>query len=174
MSRALIAALCALLLVTGCTTYPRDNAGNTSANGTSFSSVEQWLNLQESVAAMTTEEVVAKLVRVNRPEGVGQLYYYGLLNQRLETYGAWVQARDTFQEVLGHDELSEAQRQLVSLLAEYNQSRINSYLRQKELLKQHTDLRRELATSEEVRLELEQKIQALTELEAVISTRKEQ
>jgi len=43
-----------------------------------------------------------------------------------------------------------------------------------ELLKQHAQLKQQLSDAEQDKLLLEQKIQALTDLEAVISTRKEQ
>lgn len=147
---------------------------STPAGSTSYSSVEQWLQLQQDVTTLSTDEIVAKLVRVNKPEGLGQLYYYGLLNQQLKTYGAWVQARDTFRDLQLEDALTEAQLQLVTLLEAYNQSRINWYQRQSELVKQNTVLEQQLGEAEQEKLQLEQKIQALTDLEAVISTRKEQ
>lgn len=147
---------------------------STPAGSTSYSSVEQWLQLQQDVTTLSTDEIVAKLVRVNKPEGLGQLYYYGLLNQQLKTYGAWVQARDTFRDLQLEDTLTEAQLQLVTLLEAYNQSRINWYQRQSELVKQNTVLEQQLGEAEQEKLQLEQKIQALTDLEAVISTRKEQ
>ena len=60
------------------------------------------------------------------------------------------------------------------MLERYNQSRINWYTRQEELLERYQYLQRELDASDDEKAELEQKIQALTELEAEISTRKEQ
>ncbi len=123
---------------------------------------------------MSTEEVVAKLIRVNKPEGAGQLFYYALLNQQLQTFGAWSQARDTFRQLHQDEELTIEQRQLVGILQEYNQNRINWYQRQRELLIRHAELKQQLSEAEQDKLLLEQKIQALTDLEAVISTRKEQ
>ena len=166
--------LLAATLLAGCSPYPRDIAGNTSSDGSSFSSTDQWLSLEQSVSEMRTEEIVAKLVRVNKPEGVGQLYYYGLLNHHLETYGAWTLARDTFREVLEYDTLSESQRQLVTVLEAFNQSRINMYLRQQELLKRYQQMQEDFTAADTERQELQKKIDALTEVEAVISTRKEQ
>jgi len=174
MSRTLTISLILLASLSACSPYPRPIAGNTSSSGAEFSSVEQWLELQRDVADMNTEQIVARLVRVNRPEGVGQLYYYGLLNHHLNTYGAWTQARDTFRRVQEFEELTEAQRQLVILLEAFNQSRINDYLRQQELLKQNQAMRQEASAAAETNAELQQKLQALTELETDISTRKEQ
>jgi hypothetical protein len=136
--------------------------------------VQQWLNLQQELAGMSTEEVVERLVNLNKPESLDQLFYYGVLNQQLQTYGAWVQARDTFEHLRQSEELAATQRQLATILLDYNQKRINWYYREAELLKQQTELQQQLSESEQEKLLLEQKIQALTDLEAVISTRKEQ
>ena len=123
---------------------------------------------------MDTDEVVEQLVRLNKPEGIDQLYYYGLLNQQLQTQGAWVQARDSFRELQQKEGLTSEQRQLAGILLVYNQNRINWYQRQSELLKRHAEMQEQLQQAEQDKLLLEQKIQALTDLEAVISTRKEQ
>ena len=60
------------------------------------------------------------------------------------------------------------------MLESYNQNRINWYQRQGELVKQRSQLEEQLDEAEQEKALLEQKIQALTDLEAVISTRKEQ
>ena len=123
---------------------------------------------------MDTDEVVDQLVRLNKPEGIDQLYYYGLLNQQLQTHGAWAQARDSFRELQQQEGLTTEQRQLAGILLVYNQNRINWYQRQSELLVQNADLKKQLHEAEDEKILLEQKIQALTDLEADISTRKEQ
>ena len=123
---------------------------------------------------MTGDEVVAKLVRANKPEGVGQLFYYGLLNQQLNSRGAWAQARDTFRQLQENESLTPGQRQLVALLEEYNQGRINWTQKQRNLLQEKDELEQALEQAEQKNILLEQKIQALTDLEAVISDRKEQ
>lgn len=176
MPRSLILATAVALLLTACTSAPRTTTMGASnpSSAKSFSSVEQWLQLQQDVMAMSTDEIVVKLVRVNTPEGVGQLYYYGLLNHQLQTYGAWTLARDTFRDLQQDETLTEAQRQLMVVLEAYNQSRINWYQRQSETVKQNIELEQQLSEAEQEKLLLEQKIQALTDLEAVISTRKEQ
>lgn len=176
MPRSIISLVFALTILAGCATSPPAQVvGNTATEcSINYPTVQQWLNLQQDVAGMTTEEIVAKLVREDKPEGPGQLFYHGLLNQQLQTYGAWAQARDAFQQLHEDEELATEQRQLAGILQEYNQNRINWYQRQAELLKQHTALKQELGDAEQDKLLLEQKIQALTDLEAVISTRKEQ
>jgi hypothetical protein len=175
MSRSLATVALALTILAGCATSPPTQvAAKPSPEIVTYSSVQQWLSLQQEVADMSTEEVVAKLIRVNKPEGAGQLFYYALLNQQLQTFGAWSQARDTFRQLHQDEELTIEQRQLVGILQEYNQNRINWYQRQRELLIRHAELKQQLSEAEQDKLLLEQKIQALTDLEAVISTRKEQ
>ena len=175
MPRPLISLVFILATLTGCTAMPSiPVTRNSTPEAILYPTVPQWLDLQQDVAAMSTEEAVEKLVRVNKPEGPGQLFYYGLLNQQLETYGAWVLARDTFQLLHDDEELAAEQRQLAGILQDYNQNRINWYKRQSELLVQNAELKQALHQSEQEKLLLEQKIQALTDLEAVISTRKEE
>ena len=175
MSRSLTSLLLALAILAGCVVSPPVQVvENSTADVVTYSSVQQWLNLQEEVAGLSEEEVIEKLVRVNKPEGIGQLFYYGLLNQQLQTDGAWAQARDTFRQLQQDEELTVEQRQLVGILQEYNQNRLNWYQRQGELLVQNAELQKQLTAAEQDKLLLEQKIQALTDLEAAISTRKEE
>jgi len=175
MSRSLATVALALTILAGCVTSPPTQVTATPSPGVvTYSSVQQWLSLQQEVADMSTEEVVAKLIRKNKPEGAGQLFYYGLLNQQLQTFDAWALARDAFRQLHEDEALAVEQRQLAGILQNYNQNRINWYQRQAELLKQHAQLKQQLSDAEQDKLLLEQKIQALTDLEAVISTRKEQ
>ncbi len=174
MSRSLATVALALTILTGCGASPSQVAAPTTPETTTYSSVQQWLSLQQDVASMNTEEVVAKLVRENKPDSAGQLFYYGLLNQQLQTFDAWAQARDAFRQLHEDEALAVEQRQLAGILQNYNQNRINWYQRQAELLKQHAQLKQQLSDAKQDKLLLEQKIQALTDLEAVISTRKEQ
>jgi outer membrane murein-binding lipoprotein Lpp len=173
MSRSLATVALALTLLAGCATPPQAQVDEPSPEIVTYSSVQQWLNLQQEVASMSTEEVVAKLMRENKPEAVGQLFYYGLLNQQLQTFDAWTQARDTFRQLHENKKVGVEQRQLAGILQEYNQNRINWYQRQRELLIRHAELKQQLSEAEQDKLLLEQKIQALTDLEAAISTRKE-
>jgi len=174
MSRALTAVVLATLLA-GCATAPPPVIVEVPATAdVSCASMQQWLFQQQKVSGMETDEVVANLVRLSQPEGIDQLFYYGLLNQQLQTNGAWAQARDSFRELQQSDGLTTEQRQLTGILLAYNQNRINWYQRQSELLVENAELEKQLQQAEEDKVLLEQKIQALTDLEADISTRKEQ
>lgn len=175
MSRALIPVFIALAILAGCTTAPPAQVVDHSRpENTAWTALQRWLNLQQDVAKMSTEEVVAELVQVGKPEGTEERLYFGLLNQQLQTFGGWTQARDAFRQLQEDETLAVQQRQLAGILLEYNQNRINWYQRQAELLNQNAEMRQQLADAEKDKLLLERKIQALTDLEAAISTRKEQ
>lgn len=139
-----------------------------------YPSIEQWLNLEQDVASMEAADVTERLTQVDRSDGIGQLFYYGVLNQQLPTYGAWTLARDTFQRLHENADLPTANRQLAGILRKYNQNRINAYLRRQDLLDQQNQLQQDFRQTEDEKRQLERKIQALTELETVISTRKEE
>tara|TARA_R110000823_G_scaffold210224_17_gene340631 strand:- start:639 stop:1157 length:519 start_codon:yes stop_codon:yes gene_type:complete len=134
----------------------------------------RWLQLGEQISAMTPEEAVEQLVGVSRPQDVDQLFSYALLNQQLQTYGAWTQARDTLQILAVDESLTPEQLQIVDTLLKYNQARINWYLKYQQLAEEQTLLQEQLQAAQAETTLLEQKIQALTELETVISTRREQ
>ncbi|MDZ7782406.1 MAG: hypothetical protein U5K56_05505 [Halioglobus sp.] len=173
MSRLLIPVL--LCLVAGCalTTSPADIDTGT-ADRQETPTADEWLLLLQQVQSMPEQKALKYLVREDRPENTEQRYYYALLNQRLETYGAWTQARDTLRALQQNDSLTIAQRQLVDLLLAYNQSRINWYLSYQELQAQNIELQEQLRSARRKTEQLQQKIQALTDLETVISTRKEE
>lgn len=124
---------------------------------------------------MQAAEVQAELARIG-PESSAEsdLFYVGLLNQQVKDYNHWIAARDVFRGLRKDPQLDAEQRQLAGILERYNQSRINWYSRQNELLERYRLLQRELDTLDDEKALLEKKIQALTDLEAVISTRKEQ
>ena len=175
MSRALTPFILLLGILAGCTTTPPAQVVDHSRpENAAWTALQQWLNLQQDVAMMSTEKVVAELVQVGKPVSTEELLYFGLLNQQLQTFGGWTQARDAFRQLQDDESLEVQQRQLASIFLEYNQNRINWYQRQAELLNRHAELRQQLADAEQDKLLLEQKIQALTDLEAAISTRKEQ
>ena len=175
MSRPLVPLLLSLAMLSGCVAQkPDKTVGHDTVQAIRYPSLEQWLDLQQTVGDMSTEEVVERLTEVDRSEGIGQLFYFGVLNQQLPTYGAWTLARDTFQKLQENEELPRAHRQLAGVLRKYNQSRINEYLRQQELISQDSQLQQDLRQARDEKRQLEQKIQALTELETVISTRKEE
>ena len=176
MSRPLSALLFALTVLTGCSTAPppQQEVAKPAPELVAYTALQQWLTLQQQVTAMRSEEVVAELVKLHKPQGADQLFYFALLNQQLQTYASWTQARDALRTLQEEKELTAEQLQLAGILQQYNQNRINWYQRQAELLTQHQELREQLDQAEQDKLLLEQKIQALTDLEADISTRKEQ
>ncbi len=124
---------------------------------------------------MQAAEVLLELEKIEGvPDNGDALYYYGLLHQQLKEYDHWITARDAFRQVRQDPELDLDQRQLAGIFERYNQSRINWYSQQTDLLQRYGDLERELDTLDEEKELLQQKIQALTDLEAVMSNRKEQ
>jgi hypothetical protein len=133
-----------------------------------------WLALHSEVRTLTNEEVVQRLVSIGLPEGNESQYYYGLLNQQLDSLGAWIQARDAFDKLSEAEGLSPEQRDLAVIFRALNQDRINAKIAIDKLSNQGSELQQLLSETEEEKKLLEQKIQALTDLESVISTRKEE
>jgi len=126
------------------------------------------------VSTMSPDQLETALEGMATPDSTGQLFYYGLLRQQTDAYDSWVAARDIFRELRQNDTLSSAQRQLAGLLERYNQSRINWFHRREELRQQNDSLQAQLNQLQEQNTLLEQKIQAITDLESTISTRKEE
>ncbi len=164
-----------LAVLAGCAVQPPDQAaGDHPADSVMYATVEEWLDLQQEVGELGAADVASRLATVDKSASTGQLYYYGVLNQQLKTYGAWTVARDTFRMLQADQALTKQQRQLAGILRQYNQNRINSYARQRVLLNESAKLQQNLSDSEGEKQQLAKKIQALTELEAAISTRREE
>lgn len=175
MSRALIALLLGIALLSACATQPPAAPVPVEQRpAPSYPSVEQWLELQQQVEAMEVAEVKSRLDAADKSEDLQQLFYRGVLNQRLPSYGAWTVARDIFQKLQENEQLPQPQRQLASLLRQFNQNRINSHQRYEALLADRNRTQQDLGQAEQDKQVLEQKIRALTEVEAAISTRKEE
>lgn len=175
MSRTLIPLFICLAALAACTTPPPVEPTTVEPPTVIlYPSVEQWLDLQHEVEAMDIAEVKTRLDAADKSDGVRQLYYRGVLNQRLPSYGAWTVARDAFQKLQDNDQLPPPQRQLASVFREYNQTRINSYQRYSALLTSRDETQQNLGQVEQDKEVLEQKIRALTEVEAAISTRREE
>ena len=175
MSRTLILLLINFAILSGCAIQPpADTVQDSAATMVAFPDIEQWLDLQQEVEAMDSAQVAERLSGIEKSVELRQLYYYGLLNQQLQSYGAWTVARDTFQKLQENEDLPKQQRQLAGILRQYNQNRINGYLRYNSLLTEQTRLQQALSQAEQEKQLLEQKIQALTALEAAISTRREE
>lgn len=137
--------------------------------------VIEWIDLQQEVLTMQDSAIEEELEQIGEAPTTGEeLYYFGLLNQQMKDYDRWITARDAFRQVSKDPELDLEQRQLAGIFERYNQTRINWYSKQSELLEQYRELELELDALDDEKALLQQKIQALTDLEAVISTRKEQ
>lgn len=179
MSRSLIYTILFLLLgaLAGCMTsepIPAEAVSVVVPARTSGLATQAWLNLQERVTELTPEEVNLELEGLIRPEDGPELFYFGLLNQQSQVYEGWIQARDAFRNLRNDATLEAEQRQLAGILEVYNQQRINWYQLYLELQGNNAELHQALNAAQLEKEQLQQKIQALTELEAQISTRKEQ
>lgn len=119
-------------------------------------------------------ERIAQLKKLQEQEGTGQRYYYGLLHSQLEGYPDWIRARDAFADLASDASLSKEQKGLADILRSQNQTRINAYVKQIDLQQRAVELQKQLVAAEAEKTALQQKIQALTDLETSISTRKEE
>ncbi|MFO7549995.1 MAG: hypothetical protein R6W80_01205 [Haliea sp.] len=173
MSRALISPLVLTLVVTACvspTPAPIELLPPPTPDEVPVvpdSRLTYWLGLRNSVVKLSAEQVKAVLESMPRPESADHLYYSGLLHQQSQTYNGWVQARDVFRVLHQDEALSEQLRQLAGILEAYNQNRINAHQR-------YTQLQQQIDELEQQKQLLDEKIQAITDLEAAMSTRKEQ
>lgn len=175
MPRAIACLLIAFALLSGCTGQrPVETPRQDSQELVKPPSVEQWLDQMAQVEEMETPRIMEQLKTIDKNAGTSQLFYFGVLNQQLQNYGAWTVARDTFQQLQETETLPIPQRQLANILREYNQSRINAHSRYSALLIEQEELRRGISQAEVEKRQLEQKIQALTEVETAISTRREE
>jgi DNA repair exonuclease SbcCD ATPase subunit len=174
MSRALTSILLGAAILSGCVAQPPvDTSAEKTTSVISRSPIDDWLDQLNAVENMSPSEVMQQLEAVDKTANDDQLFYYGALNQTLQSYGAWTVARDTFQLLQEKQTLPKEQRQLANLLRQYNQSRINGHSRYNTLLDEQTELRERLSRAENEKRQLEEKIEALTELETAISTRQE-
>jgi hypothetical protein len=174
MSRPLIIASILLVVLSGCATQPEIAVEVPLAPQTcTCDQLQKWLELQDQVSNMSSEEVKQRLVRLDEPKGSWQQFYFGLLQQQLDEFVSWTQARDTFRGLAADSGLVKEQRNLVTILQRYNQTRINWYMQHRKLLADNKTTEAKLDASLEENQLLIQKIQAITEVETSISTRKE-
>jgi hypothetical protein len=170
-TRTLVAVvtLLALLTLSGCGQLLRSNtvAVSPPMRMTELQSLNHWLDISQQVEAMTTEQATVALRGLGRLDSDSKRFYYGALNQKLGRFDGWIQARDTFRRLANDNALEPSVRELARILLAHNQALINWHER-------HRHLQRELAESVLDRELLEQKIEALTDLEAVISQQKQQ
>lgn len=175
MSKALIYSIFCLALAGCLSTGPVEVVDKTSpVEVVAYSSLQEWMNQQEETAKLNPEQAASELATLEPPVQNGERFRYGLLNQQLKTFNGWTLARDTFRDLQRDEHITPEQRQLVSILEHYNQSRINWYEIYSELQTDYKLLQEQLQASTEEKSLLEKKIKELTDIEAVINTRKEQ
>jgi hypothetical protein len=174
MSRTIV-LLPLLLLLGGCAaSHPSQVTRKSVTEVVEFCSIQQWLALQEEVASLSSEEAGARLAKMTRHDDTFDLFYFGLLKQQVPSYDAWTEARDAFRQLREDVAVTGEQRQFAGMLEGFNQSRINWYQKYSDLQTEQENLQRQLLAAQEEKLLLEQKIKALTDIEAAISDRKEQ
>jgi hypothetical protein len=173
MSSPLVIAALVLVTLAGCAPLPQPTIA-TPADDTTCSHLQNWLDLEREVSSMSSEKVEQQLADMGKPKGHQQLFYFGLLNQQLDVFSNWTPARDVFRQLAEDALLAKEQRNLASILERYNQSRINWYQQRRKLRENNAALKTKLRASLESNELLERKIQAVTDLETSISTRKEQ
>jgi len=158
-----------LLLSTGCSSIQRDYYENWEREP--VLSAEQryyWLRIADLYMELTPTQAQQRLDELGDEEKTTlQWYRYALLNQQLNNRAGWIRARDAFRYVLAAESLSQELYGLTKLLLKYNQNMINWDAR-------YSKVKIELKESEAMQQVLEEKIQAITNLEQSMSTRKEQ
>ena len=175
MPRLLAITTVALVALSGCASQPQTPIEPpVAAQDCNCAQLQGWLELERKVSDMSTEKIEKKLTRLGEPQGQRQLFYFGLLNQQFDVFTNWAQARDAFRQLAEDDGLAKEQRNLAAILERYNQTRINWYLQHRQLLEKYETFKTKLRASREENELLEQKIQAITDLETSISTLKEQ
>ncbi len=93
-------------------------------------------------------------------------FRYAALNQQLNDRTGWIRARDTLRDLAQERTLPDNLQQLAILLQQHNQAMINAEARRHQMA-------HELDAAQVAQQALEQKIQALTNLEQQLSNRKE-
>lgn len=174
LAKSLTSAAVLAIALVGCTTPPpAPVVVNFPPPVITESPVENWLAWQAIVTAMSPEQLATSLATPAQPESTDELFYYGLLKQGTQRYDDWVFARDIFRQLRENEGLPAEQQQLAGIFEEYNQARINAYHRHEELQLEHEALQEQLSEIQQQNALQEEQIKAITDLEATISTRKE-
>lgn len=127
-----------------------------------------WLRIADLYMELTPHQARQRLDKISDKEKTSlQWFRYGLLNQQLAERAGWIRARDAFRHVLASQNLGQDVKGLVKLLLRHNQSMINWEAR-------YSKATLQLQESENMQRVLEEKIQAITNLEQNMSSRKEQ
>lgn len=169
LSASKLVAVLAITILAGCEALPPAEIDTLEQplQVTELQNLNTWLNLASQASQLNTEQVASELRKTEKPKNRLDLFYYAALNQRLNHRDGWVRARDSFRKLANDISLEEDLRGLARLLQAHNQALINWHER-------HSNLQKELADSVLDRELLRRKIEALTDLEAVISNRKQQ
>jgi TolA-binding protein len=176
MSKKLVLLVMLLAMLPACAAQPDAVPAEAAPcpDASNYSELQEWLAMENRTSRLDTEQVVSELIRLGRPEGSTEVYLFGLLNQQLGTPSNWRQARNAFRQVKQDEQLTAEQRRIAAILEGYNISRLDSDKYRRDLVRDQKRLESELrAREQEIEL-LQQKIQAITDLEASMSTRKEQ
>ena len=180
MSKSRSSLTLLLALIAGCaatpapTPAPEIREQRQEAPSVETVPVQVWLRLENATTQMSDEEVVAELVKLGKPSDAHEKFYFGLLNHQLDTYSNWRQARNAFREVRRDAEASPGLRQLAGIMERYNRTRVEDYKDRAQLLGKIDSLEDKLEMQQEERQLLEEKIQAITDVETSMSTRKEE
>lgn len=139
-----------------------------------YQTIKHWLAMERSTSAMESGTVVAELVKLGRPATAEQRFYFGLLNQQLNTPANWRHARNAFRQTRQDTALAAELRSFAAVLERYNRSRLDQHNARQNQARQQQQLRERLETKASENTLLQEKIQAITELETDMSTRIEQ
>lgn len=126
-----------------------------------------WLSIADLYMDLTPTQAQQRLDQTGAQKSSNlQLFRYALLNQQLNERTGWVRSRDAYRQLLDTPNLTAELRGISKVLLKYNQSMINWYVR-------YNKVQIELKESEAMQQVLEEKIQAITNLEQSMSSRKE-
>lgn len=127
-----------------------------------------WLRIADLYMELTPSQAQQRLDKIDGEEKTSlQWFRYALLNQQLNERAGWIRSRDAFRQLLVTENFGDELRGLTKLLLKYNQNMINWDAR-------YNKVQIQLKESEALQQVLEEKIQAITNLEQNISSRKEQ
>jgi len=127
-----------------------------------------WLRVSDLYMELTPAQAQQRLDNINTDKKTSlQWFRYALLNQQLNEPAGWIRARDAFRYLLAIETLGQELHSLTKLLLKYNQNMINWDAR-------YSKVQIQLKESEAMQQVLEEKIQAITNLEQSMSSRKEQ
>lgn len=127
-----------------------------------------WLRIADLYMELTPSQAQQRLDKIGDEEKTSlQWFRYALLNQQLNERAGWIRSRDAYRQLIVTENFGDELRGLTKLLLRYNQNMINWDAR-------YNKVQIQLKESEALQQVLEEKIQAITNLEQSISSRKEQ